>query len=121
MVKSASVVVMIMSQDHGGDICGGVQANLAEAWADLFVWRNPDADLLREEGVPPRQVAWRGVLRAVPGIHDVAAFGCSISQAKISKGPSQFYPERYRSFVGSDCAPRRHISAQISSKPFPWE
>jgi hypothetical protein len=31
---------------------------------------DPDADLFREKGIPPRQVAGGGILRTVPGIDD---------------------------------------------------
>jgi len=70
MVQPASMIVMIVSENHSGNIRGWIEANLAQARADLFVRCHPDADLGSEKRMPPRQITGRGIFRPVARVYD---------------------------------------------------
>ena len=75
VVQPAGMIVMMVSENHGGNIRGWVEAHLAQAWTDLFVRCHPDADLGSEKRIPPRQITGRGIFRAVARVYDEPALG----------------------------------------------
>jgi len=75
VVQPAGMIVMMVSENHGGNIRGWIEAHLAQAWTDLFVRCHPDADLGSEKRIPPRQITGRGIFRAVARVYDEPALG----------------------------------------------
>src|SRR5262249_15394854 len=74
MMKPSSVVMMIVGEDHSGNIPPRIKPNFAKSRANLLMGSHPNADLLGEERIPPRKITRGRVLCTIPCIHDEAAF-----------------------------------------------
>ena len=95
MVQPARVVVVIVGEDDGGNVLGRIKSQLTQPRANLLMGSNPDADLLGEKRIPPRQISRRGVLRAITGIYNETAFG-------MFDHPGENFQRAHPMFVAED-------------------
>src|SRR5215469_9273720 len=74
-MQPPGVVVVVVGQNNGLNITCRINPNSLQPESNLLDRGNLDLDHLREERVPPGQVAWRRILSRVAGVDDEFPFG----------------------------------------------
>ena len=74
MIEPAGVIVMEVSQDHGGDVARRIDAHRLQPVPDLFERRDLDHNLLGEKGVPPREITRHRIAPGVTRVHKETPF-----------------------------------------------